>query len=172
MGLDLKYFKNQMHINDLYNLNENELKFIIPLLQDGLDEFNINDGLKSSGLFKACKKSMDLFQDFNFILCGYIDVINKNDLSFYDKTKTEQLINIINTTVNKLKLIITVTDKLSKNKFDDLLDFCLLNMRVFYDMMNDYITDEYNIWKAVKSREEKINKRECYMNQDKFNTNE
>ena len=43
-------------------------------------------------------------------------------------------------------------------------------MRVFYDSMNEYIYSEYNLWEAVKSREEKINKRECYMNQDKFNT--
>ena len=30
MSLDLDYFKKQMHINDLQNLNEKELKFIIP----------------------------------------------------------------------------------------------------------------------------------------------
>ena len=35
--------------------------------------------------------------------------------------------------------------------------------------MDEYITEEYNIWEAVRSRQELINKRECYMNQDKFN---
>ena len=44
MSLDLEYFKNQMHINDLINLNEKELEFIIRLLGDELEEFNINDG--------------------------------------------------------------------------------------------------------------------------------
>ena len=41
MGLDLEYFKNQMHINDLQKLNDKELYFIIRLLEDELEEFNI-----------------------------------------------------------------------------------------------------------------------------------
>ena len=40
MSLDLEYFKNQMHINDLQNLNKKELYFIIRLLEDELEEFN------------------------------------------------------------------------------------------------------------------------------------
>ena len=54
----------------------------------------------------------------------------------------------------------------------NMVDNCLLNMRMFYDMMEDYIREEYNLWTAWRNREERINKRERYMEQDKFNTQE
>ena len=172
MGLDLEYFKNQMHINDLNNLNNKDLFFIIRLLQDELGKININnDGFISKELIKEFFKTSDLFKDFSFILRGYIDVIDENDLTFCDKTETEQPINKIDTIKEDLKTILgTKIVKLTKNKIVDFVDNCLLNMRVFYDMMEDYITEEYNLWEAVRSREEKINIRECYMEQDKFNT--
>ena len=58
MGLDLEYFKNQTHASDLQKLNENELKFIIRLLEDELEEFNINDGFKTNGIIIAVIKRL------------------------------------------------------------------------------------------------------------------
>ena len=171
MCLDFEYLKLKMHLGDLHKLNDKELSFIIRLLQAELDEFNINDGYSSKGLIKECNETTDLFKDFRFILNEYINAIEKYDLSFCDKTNTERLINKIDSINDNLKTILeTKITKLSKNKFVDLMDECILNMRVFYGMMDDYITEEYNLWEGVKSIEERINKRECYMNQDKFNT--
>ena len=167
MGLDLEYFKNQTHISDLQKLNEKELYFIIRLLEGELKEFNINDGFKPKGIIKACKETADLFKDFRFILYGYMDVMRENDLSFCNKTNTERLISNIDTIVNNLTKIKAV--RVSKEKVNDLVDTCLLNMRMFYDSMNNYITEEYNLWEAVRSRQERINIRKCYMSQDKFN---
>ena len=167
MGLDLEYFKNQMHVSDLQKLNENELKFIIHLLGDELEEFNINDGFKPNGIIIACNKTTDLFKDFRFILYGYMDVINENDLSFCDKMSIDRLILNIDLIINNLERIKKV--RILKEKINDLVDTCLLNLRVFYDSMNDYITEEYNIWEAVRSRQERINIRKCYMSQDKCN---
>ena len=152
MGLDLEYFKNQTHVSDLQKLNENELKFIIRLLEDELEEFNINDGFKTKGIIIACNETFDLFKDFSFILYGYMDVLRENDLSFCDKTYTERLISNIDTIVNNLTKIKAV--RVSKEKVNDLVDTCLLNLRVFYDSMSDYITEEYNIWEAEKCRHE------------------
>ena len=87
MVLDLNYFSNQIHVDDLQKLNENELKFIIRLFQDEL-----NDGFKLKGIIKACNKTSDLLKDFRFILYGYMDVIKENDLSFCYKTNTVHLI--------------------------------------------------------------------------------
>ena len=105
MGLDLEYFKNQTHVYDLQKLNENELKFIIRLLEDDLEEFNINDGFEIKDIIKTCNKVTDLFKDFRFILYGYMDVLRENDLPFCDKTDTERLISNIDTIVNNLKKI-------------------------------------------------------------------
>ena len=167
MGLDLEYFKNQMHVSDLQKLNENELKFIIRLLKDELEEFNINDGFETKGIIIACNKMLDLLKDFRFILYGYMDVLNENDLSFCDKTNIGRLLSNIDKIDNYLTKIKAV--RISKEKVNDLVDTCLLNMRMFYDSMNNYITEEYYLWEAVRCRQEKINLRKCYMSQGKFN---
>ena len=152
MGLDLEYFKNQMHVSDLQKLNENELKFIIRLLEDELEEFNINDGFKTKGIILAFNETFELFKDFRFILYGYMDVMKENDLSFCNKTDTERLISNIETIVNNLTKIKAV--RVSKEKLNDLVDTCLLNLRVFYDSIDEYITEEYNIWEAEKCKQE------------------
>ena len=167
MGLDLEYFKNQTHVSDLQKLNDKDLYFIIRLLRDELEEFNINDGFKTKGLIIACNETIDLFKDFRFILYGYMDVMRENDLSFCDKTDTERLISNIDKIDNYLTRIKAV--RISKEKVNDLVDTCLLNMRMFYDSMNEYIKEEYYLWEAVRSRQEKINLRKCYISQGKFN---
>ena len=168
MGLDLEYFKKQKHISDLQKLNENELYFIIRLLRDELEEFNINDGFKAKGIIIACNETFELLKkDFRFILNGYMDVIKENDLSFCDKTDIERLLSNIDTIDNYLTKIKAV--RISKEKVNDLVDTCLLNMRMFYDSMDKYVIDEYYTWGAERSRQERINIRKCYMSQDKFN---
>ena len=111
MGLDLEYFKNQMHVTDLQKLNENELKFIIRLLEDVLEEFNINDGFETKDIIKTCNKVFDLFKDFRFILYGYMDVLRENDLPFCDKTNTKRLISNMDSIINNLKSINTEYQK-------------------------------------------------------------
>ena len=152
MGLDLEYFKNQMHVSDLQKLNENELKFIIHLFEDVLEEFNINDGFEAKDIIKTCNKVFDLFKDFRLILYGYMDVLKENDLPFCDKTNTERLILNMDLIINNLKKINAV--RVSKEKVNDLSETCLLNLRAFYGSMNDYITDEYNIWEAENCKQE------------------
>ena len=49
------------------------------------------------------------------------------------------------------------------------MDTCLFYLRLFYDSMDEYIKEEYNLWEAVRSRQERINIRKCYMSQGKFN---
>ena len=149
MGLDLEYFKNQTHITDLQKLNENELKFIIRLLEDELEEFNINDGFEVRDIINTCNKTLDLLNNFIFILHNYIRVVRKNDLFFCNKRNTMRLITDIYSIIDNLKKIKAV--RISKEKINDLVDTCLLNLRAFYDSINDYITEEYNIWEKEES---------------------
>ena len=147
MVLDLNYFSNQIHVDDLQKLNENELKFIIRLFQDEL-----NDGFKLKGIIKACNKTSDLLKDFRFILYGYMDVIKENDLSFCYKTNTLQLILDI-TKIDTYYLTKIKTERVSKKKLKYLVDTCLLNMRLLYDSMDEYIIKEYNLWEAERCRQ-------------------
>ena len=170
MGLDLEYFKNKTHITDLQKLKDNELYFIIRLFKDELEYFNNFDGFKPKGLIIACNEMKDLIKDFRFILNGYMNVIKNNYSSFCTKTDIERLLSDMDKIDNYLNRIKAV--RLSKEKVNDLVDTCLLNIRMLYDFLNDFIYMENHLWNAYNSREELINKRECYLNQDKFNTDE
>ena len=170
MSLDFEYFKNQVHITDLQKLKDNELYFIIRLFKDELEYFNNFSGFKLQGLIIACNEMKDLIKEFCFILNGYMDIINEKDLSFCSKTDIERLLSDMDKIENYLTKIKAV--RLLKEKVNDLVDTCLLNIRMLYDFLNDSIYMENHLWNAYNSREELINKRECYINQDKFNTDE
>ena len=170
MGLPLEYFKDQTHIKDLQKLNYQELYFIIRLFKDELAYFNNFDGFKIKGLIIACNEAADLLKDLRFIFNGYMVVIKDNGLSFCCKTDIERLLLLMDDIENYLTKIKAI--RISKEKVNELTDICLLKMRMLYDYLNDFTYVENHLWNAYNSREEKINIREHYMEQDKFNTSE
>ena len=150
MGLDLKYFEDQTHVYDLQNLKNKELYFIIRLFKDELEYFNIHDGFKPKGLIIACNKMVDLLKDFRFILSGYMVAYKEKDspFPFRDMSDTENLISYMDTIDNYLTKIKAV--RLSKEKVNELVDTCLLNIRSFYDSLNEYIIEESYLWEGMK----------------------
>ena len=146
MGLDLEYFKKQLHIKDLEKLKNQELYFIIDLLYDKLKEFNTKNRYGTKGIIIACENISNLITDLRFILYGYIDVINENDLSFCDITDTQEVLTYIDMVDHYLTKIKAV--RVSKEKVSELVRTCLLKMRLLYDSIVNYIDYEEHIWEA------------------------
>ena len=146
MGLDYEYFKNQTHITDLQKLKDQELYFIIRLFYDELAYFNQFEGFQLKGLIVVCNETKDLIKDFRFILNGYIDVINENGLSFCSKVDIERLLSDIDKIEKYLTKIKAV--RLLKNTVNELVDSCLLNIRILYSSLNDFIFMEKHLWEA------------------------
>ena len=144
--MDLEYFKNQTHITDLQKLKDQELYFIIPLFRDELEYFNNFDGFKLKGLIIACNKMKDLIKDFRFILNGYMNIINENDLSFCSIIDIERLLSDMDKIENYLNRIKTI--RLLKAKVNDLVDICLIKIRMLYDSLNEFIFMEKHLWDA------------------------
>ena len=144
MSLDFEYFKTLTHITDLQKLKDNELYFIIRLFKDELECFNNFDGFKLQGLIIACNEMKDLIKDFRFILNGYMNIINENDLTFCSKTDIERLLSDIDKIENYLTKIKAI--RLLKAKVNDLVDTCLLNIRMLYDFLNEFIYMEKHLW--------------------------
>ena len=144
MGLPVEYFKNQAHITDLQKLKDDELYFIIRLFYDELLYFNEFEGFQLKGLITACNETKKLIKDFRFILNGYIDVINENDLSFCCKSDIERLLFVMDKIELQLTKIKAV--RLLKMTVNDLVNSCLLNIRLFYSLLNDFIFYETNLW--------------------------
>ena len=150
MSLDLEYFKYQIYIYDLQKLNEKELYFIIRLFKDELEYFNINDGFKTKGLIIACNEMTDLLENLRFLLNGYMDVCKEKDspFPFRDMSDTKNLITNMDTIDNYLTKIKAV--RVSKEKVNELVDTCLLNIRSFYYSLNKYICEESCLWEGMK----------------------
>ena len=117
--MDLEYFKTLTHITDLQKLKDQELYFIIRLFKDELEYFNNFSGFKLQGLIIACNEMKDLIKDFRFILNGYMNIINENDLSFCSITDIESLLSDMDKIENYLNRIKAI--RLLKAKVNELV---------------------------------------------------
>ena len=144
MSLLYEYFRNQTHITDLQKLKDNELYFIIRLFYDELAYFNEFEGFQLKGLIIACNETKELIKDFRFILNSYIDVINKNDLSFCSITDIKNLLSEMDKIENYLNMIKGIRQL--KTRVNELVDDCLLYIRILHGSLNDFIFMETHLW--------------------------
>ena len=151
--MDSEYFIDQTHITDLQKLKDQELYFIIRLFKDELESFNQFDGFQLKGSIIACNNMKNLIKDFRFILNGYLKLIykNNNNIPLATLTYVEELLSDIHNIENYLNKIKTV--RLLKAKVNELVDICLLKMRILYDSLNDFIHGEYYFWENYPTLE-------------------
>ena len=148
MSLPYEYFKSKTYIIDLQKLKDNEIYFIIRSFYDELKNFNKMEGFNfKKTLINPCNKTKEIFKDLRFILNGYIDVINENDLSFCSKTDIERLLIQMDKIELEIKSLMAV--RILKKKVNLLVDVCLLNLRVFYCVLNDFIFSENHLWEEL-----------------------
>ena len=146
MVLPYEYFKNQTHIKDLQKLKDQELYFIIRLFYKELEYFNQSKEFKFKGLIIACNETKELINKLRFILNIYIDVINENDLSFCSIEDINIILSKIDKIENYLKMI--KNTRYLKTRVNELVDGCLLYIRILYDLLNDFIFMETHLWES------------------------
>ena len=146
MVLPYEYFKNQTHIKDLQILKDQELYFIIRLFYKELEHFNQSKEFKFKGLIIACNETKELIKEFRFILNDYIDVINENDLSFCSIKDINIILSKIDKIENYLNMIKNI--RYLKTRVNELVDGCLLYIRILYDLLNDFIFMETHLWES------------------------
>ena len=144
MVLPVEYFKNLTHITDLQKLKDSEIYFIIRLFYDELANFNKNEGFSLKGLIKPCIETKRIFKDLRYILNSYINVIEENNLSFCSIEDINRLLSDMDKIELEIKKIMAV--RMLKNRVNVLVDSCLLNIRVLYNSLNDFIFLEKNLW--------------------------
>ena len=137
MSLPYEYFKNHTHIKDLQKLKDDELYYIIKLFYKELLYFNESEGFKLKGLIIACNETKDLINEFRFILNGFINVNKENCYTYCFHSDIEQLLSDMDKIENQLNKIKSV--RLLKKSVNDLVDSCLLNIRLFYSFLNEII---------------------------------
>ena len=147
MSLPYEYFKNQTHIKDLQKLKDQELFFIIRLFKDELEYFNQFKGFQLKGLIKACNETKELIKNFRFILNGYIDVINENDLSFCSIKDIKIILSEMDKIENYLNMIKGIRQL--RTRVNELVDDCLLYIRILHGSLNDFIFMEMHLWESV-----------------------
>ena len=147
MVLPYEYFKSKTHITDLQKLKDNEIYFIISMFYDELKRFNKIEGFHLAGLINPCIETKKILKDLRYILTCYIDVINENNLSFCSISDIERLLSDIDKIELEIKKIMAVRQL--KNRVNVLVDNCLLNIRVFYNSLNDFIFSENHLWEEL-----------------------
>ena len=147
MVLPYEYFKNQTHIKDLQKLKDQELFFIIRLFYDELEYFNQYKGFQLKGLIIACNETKELIKNFRFILNGYIDVINENDLSFCSIKDIKIILSKMDKIENYLNMIKGI--RYLRTRVNELVDDCLLYIRILYDLLNDFLLMEMHLWESI-----------------------
>ena len=148
MSLPFEYFKSKTHIIDLQKLKDNEIYFIIRSFYNEKENFNKMEGFNfKKTLINPCNKTKEIFKDLRYILNGYINVINENDLSFCSKTDIERLLIQMDKIELEIKSLMAV--RILKKKVNLLVDVCLLNLRVFYCVLNDFIFSENHLWEEL-----------------------
>ena len=146
MVLPYEYFKNQTHIKDLQKLKDQELFFIIRLFYKELEHFNQSKEFQFKGLIIVCNETKELIKEFRFILNDYINVINENDLSFCSIKD----INIILSKIDKIENYLNIIKgtRCLKTRVNELVDGCLLYIRILYDLLNDFLFMETHLWES------------------------
>ena len=148
MSLPYEYFKSKTHIIDLQKLKDNEIYFIIRSFYNEKENFNKMEGFNfKKTLINPCNKTKEIFKDLRYILNGYINVINENDLSFCSKMDIERLLIQMDKIELEIKSLMAV--RILKKKVNLLVDVCLLNLRVFYCVLNDFIFSENHLWEKL-----------------------
>ena len=148
MSLPYEYFKSKTYIIDLQKLKDNEIYFIIRSFYNEKENFNKMEGFNfKKTLINPCNKTKEIFKDLRYILNGYINVINENDLSFCSKTDIERLLIQMDKIELEIKSLMAV--RILKKKVNLLVDVCLLNLRVFYCVLNDFIFSENHLWEEL-----------------------
>ena len=148
MSLPYEYFKSKTHITDLQKLKDNEIYFIIRSFYNEKENFNKIEGFNfKKSLINPCKQTKEIFKDLRYILNGYIDVINENDLSFCSKPDIERLLIQMDKIELEIKNLMAV--RILKKKVNLLVDTCLLYIRVFYCSLNDFIFLENHLWEEL-----------------------
>ena len=146
MVLPYEYFKNQTHIKDLQKLKDQELYFIIRLFYKELEHFNQSKEFKFKGLIIACNETKELIKEFRFILNDYINVINENDLSFCSIKDINIILSKIDKIENYLNMI--KNTRYLKTRVNELVDGCLLYIRLLYELLNDFLFMETHLWES------------------------
>ena len=117
------------------------------MFYDELEYFNQNKGFQLKGLIIACNETKALINDFRFILNGYIDVINENDLSFCSIEDIKIILSKIDKIENYLNMIKGV--RYLRTRVNELVDGCLLYIRILYSLLNDFLFMEMHLWESI-----------------------
>ena len=114
------------------------------MFYDELANFNKNEGFSLKGLIKPCIETKKIFKDLRYILNSYINVIEENNLSFCSIPDIERLMSDTDKIELEIKNIMAV--RMLKNRVNLLVDRCLLNIRILYNSLNDFIFLEKHLW--------------------------
>ena len=135
MSLPYEYFKNNKHIKDLQNLNNDKLKSIIQEFYKEIENLNDKKNTQLKDLKKLCDETTEIIKDIRLILISYKDAYYE-EMNTQNNKKREKINDILDE-MEYIELILKNLKNLKINSLkvkkltDDLLLFIrLLNLLI------------------------------------------
>ena len=140
MSLPYEYFKNNKHIKDLQNLNNDKLKSIIQEFYKELEKLNNKKNTQLKDLKKLCDETTEIIKDIRLILTGYKDAYYE-EMNTQNNKKREK----INDILDEMEYIELILKDLKNLKINSLKVKNLTNdLLLFIRLLNLLITELNN----------------------------
>ena len=130
-----EYFKNNKHIKELQNLNNDKLYYLIQKFYKEIENLNDKKNTQLKYLKKLCNETTEIIKDIKIILISY-KCVYYEEMSNQNNRKRENINDILNE-MEYIELILKDLKNLKINSFkvkkltDDLLIFIrLLNLLI------------------------------------------
>ena len=130
-----EYFKNNKHIKELQNLNNDKLYYLIQKFYKEIENLNDKKNTQLKYLKKLCDETTEIIKDIKIILISY-KCVYYEEMSNQNNRKRENINDILNE-MEYIELILKDLKNLKINSFkvkkltDDLLIFIrLLNLLI------------------------------------------
>ena len=142
MSLSYEYFKNNKHIKDLQNLNNDKLKSIIQEFYKEIENLNDKKNTQLKDLKKLCDKTTEIIKDIKIILISY-KCVYYEEMNTPNNIKREKINDILEE-MEYIELILKDLKNLKINSLkvkkltDDLLLFIrLLSSLIITELNNN-----------------------------------
>ena len=134
------YFKNNKHIKELQNLNNDKLKSIIQEFYKEIENLNDKKNTQLKDLKKLCNKTTEIFKDIKIILISY-KCVYYEEMNTQNNRKREN----INDILDEMEYIELILKDLKNLKINSLKVKKLTNdLLLFIRLLNLLITELNN----------------------------
>ena len=140
MSLSYEYFKNNKHIKELQNLNNDKLYYLIQEFYKEIEKLNNKKNTQLKDLKKLCNETTEIIKDIKIILISY-KCVYYEEMSNQNNRKRENINDILDE-MEHIELILKDLKNLKINSLK--VNKLVKDLLIFIRLLNLLITELNN----------------------------